>query len=157
VAHQGFVSAVALGIAVLLIVAAGVVGVTMAMRGGSHVMMWGGSGPAAQAGGTEQAAPTGFQLDGMSASMVAHYEHARANAGVYAHIPCFCGCQEMLAHRNLEDCFVTPDGAWESHASGCQVCIDESRMAMRMISRGMAPALIRDRIVAHYDGQMMSA
>ena len=157
VVHQGFISAVALGVAVLLIVAAGVVGVTMAMRGGGHVMMWGGSGSAAQAAGAEQGTSTGFRLDGMSAHMVAHYEYARANPDVYAQIPCFCGCQEMLAHRNLEDCFVTPDGAWESHASGCQVCIDESQMAMRMMSRGMAPNLIRDRIVAHYDGPMMSA
>jgi len=158
VMHQASVSALALGIAVLLIVAGGVVGVAMGMRGGSHEMMWGGPGPAAQgAVGSERAGSSGFQLDGMPDHMVAHYEYARANAGVYAQVPCYCGCQEMLAHRNLEDCFVTPDGMWESHASGCQVCIDESRMVMRMMGRGMDPQTIRDRIVAHYDGPMMSA
>jgi len=153
VTHQGFVSLVALGIAALVIVAAGVVGVTMAIRGGDHVMMWGGPGRAVQAAGAEQAT-AGFQLDGMPAHMVAHYEYARTNAGVYAQVPCFCGCQDMLAHRNLEDCFVTPDGAWESHASGCQVCIDESRMVMRMMGRGMGPAMMRDRIVAAYESPM---
>jgi hypothetical protein len=153
--HQGFVSLAALGIAVLLIVAAGVVGVTMSMAGDSHVMMWGGSGPAARAAGAEQATSIGFQLDGMPAHMVAHYEYARANAETYAQVPCFCGCQDMLAHRNLEDCFVTPDGAWESHASGCQVCIDESQMIMRMMGRGMGPQMMRERIVARFGGPMM--
>jgi len=157
-AHQGLVSAAALALAALLIVAAGVVGVTMSMRGGSHEMTWGGGGAAAgAAAGTEQAMPAGFQLDGMPSHMIAHYAYAKANAAVYAQVPCYCGCQEMLAHRNLEDCFVTPDGAWESHASGCQICIDESRMVMRMMDRGMGPGTIRDRIVARYDGPMMSA
>jgi hypothetical protein len=157
VVHQGFVSLVALGIAVLVIVAAGVVGVTMAMSGGSHEMMWGGPDVGRPAAGAQQSATAGFQLDGMPAHMVAHYEYARANASVYAQVPCFCGCQEMLAHRNLEDCFVTPDGAWESHASGCQICIDESQMIMRMTGRGMGPEMMRDRIVAHYGGTMMGS
>ena len=150
-APAGFAVLAALGIAALLVVAAGVVGVTMSMSGGSHTVMWG--GPDREEVGVELAA-AGFQLDGMSAEMVAHYEHARANAEVYAQIPCFCGCQEMLGHRNLEDCFVTPDGAWESHASGCQVCIDESQMVMRMMGRGVGPGMMRDRIVAAYTGPM---
>jgi len=157
VAHVGFTVLAALGIAVMLIVAAGAVGVTIGMRGGSHQMMWGGPDRdevrAVQAG----LAAAGFQLDGMPADMVAHYEYARANAEVYAQIPCFCGCQDMLGHRNLEDCFVTPDGAWESHASGCQVCIDESQMLMRMMGRGMGPGMMHDRIVAAYTGPMMGA
>jgi len=155
VAHTGFTVLAALGVAVLLIVAAGAVGVGMAMRGGGQ-MMWGGPDPrevpAVQAG----LAAAGFQLDGMPADMVAHYEHARANAGVYAQVPCFCGCQDMLGHRNLEDCFVTPDGAWESHASGCQVCIDESQMMMRMMGADMDAGMMRDRIVARFGGPMMS-
>jgi hypothetical protein len=60
----------------------------------------------------------------------------------------------MLGHRNLEDCFVTPDGAWESHASGCQVCIDESQMVTRMMGRGVDPGSMHDRIVASFGGPM---
>ena len=148
-AREGFTVLVALGIAVLLIVAGGAVGVRMAMRGGTHQMMWGGPDRDQVRAGL---AAAGFQLDGMPADMVAHYEHARANADVYAQIPCFCGCQDMLGHRHLEDCFVTPDGAWESHASGCQVCIDESQMLMRMMGRGMDPGMMHDRVVAAYSG-----
>jgi len=157
-AHAGFTVLAALGIAVLLIVAAGAVGVTMAMRGG-HPMMWG--GPARDAVRAEpavQAAPAaaGFSLDGMPMDMVTHYGLARANPDVYSQIACYCGCQNMLGHRNLEDCFVTPDGAWESHASGCQVCIDESQMVMRMMDGGMGPQMMSARIDARFGGPMMA-
>lgn len=145
----------ALGIAVLLIVAAGALGVTMSLRDGTHQMMWGGPArdevPAVQVG----AATAGFSLDGMPMDMVAHYQHARANPAVYAQVSCYCGCQTMLGHRNLEECFVTPDGAWESHASGCQVCIDESQMVIRMMGAGMGPEMMRGRIDARYGGPMM--
>ena len=152
-ARAGFTALAVLGVAALLIVAGGVTGVWMGSRG-SHPMMWGGPRPAA---GVERAAPEGFTLDGMSSDMVAHYEHARANPEVYTQVPCFCGCQDMLGHRNLEDCFVTPDGAWESHAAGCQVCIDESRMVMRMMGRGMGPQMMRGRIVGEFGGPMMGS
>jgi hypothetical protein len=157
VVHQGFVALAALGIAALLIVAAGVTGVWMGMRGGSHSVMWGGTvARAAQAApGVEQPATGGFELGGLPADVVEHYDFARANADVYEQVPCFCGCQDMLAHRNLEDCFVTADGAWESHASGCQVCIEESQMVMRMMGGGMAPEMMHDRIVASFGGPMM--
>lgn len=151
--RAGFTALAVLGVAALLIVAGGVTGVWMGIRG-SHPMMWGGPGTAAR---VELVAPQGFTLDGMSSDMSAHYGYARANADVYAQVPCFCGCQEMLGHRNLEDCFVTPDGAWESHASGCQVCIDESRMVMRMMDRGMGPQMMRDRIVGEFGGPMMGS
>jgi hypothetical protein len=148
-ARLGFSVLAALGVAVLLIVAGAAVGVAMGTRGGTRAMMWGGPDARVEAGAAE--APTGFTLDGMAAHMVAHYGFARGNPRVYEQIPCYCGCQEMLGHRNLEDCFVTPDGAWDSHASGCQVCIDESQMVMRMMGRGMGMNTIRDRVIAAYE------
>jgi hypothetical protein len=90
------------------------------------------------------------------AHMVQHYELARANPSIYAQVPCFCGCDDMLGHRNLEDCFVTPDGAWESHAAGCQICIQESQMLMRMMGRGMSAGMMADRVIAEFGGSMMS-
>lgn len=149
--RAGFLALAALGVAALLIVAGGVTGVWLGARG-THPMTWGGPGS-----GGVRAASEGFRLDGMPAGMVAHYEHARANADVYTQIPCFCGCQEMLGHRNLEDCFVTPEGAWESHAAGCRVCIDESRMLMSMMGRGMGPEMMRGRIVGEFGGPMMGS
>lgn len=149
--RSGLTVLAALGVAALLIVGGGVVGIWLGAPG-THAMMWG--------GGREGRAVTsvvadGFQLDGMPADMVGHYTFARANADVYAQVPCFCGCQQMLGHRNLEDCFVTPDGAWESHASGCDVCIRESQMLRRMMARGMGPQMMRGRIVGEFGGPMM--
>jgi len=141
-----------LGIAVLVMVAAGVVGVTMGMRGGSHWMM-DDEGPVRM---TTVAAAEGFQLDMVPANIVKHYELARANPDVYSQVPCFCGCQEMLGHRNLEDCFVTPDGGWESHASGCSICTQESQMLMRMMGRGMGAGMMADRVIAEFGGPMMN-
>lgn len=165
----GFTVLAVLGIAVLLIAAAGVVGVTIGMRGASHTMMWGGTptrlarapvaaevgAPVLEAGGPMMAG--GFQLDGLPEMVIQHYGFASTNPGIYEQVPCFCGCQDMLAHRNLEDCFVTPDGGWESHAAGCQVCIQESQMVMRMMGRGMGPQMMNDRITAEFGGPMMGA
>ncbi len=155
--RQGIVVLGALGIAMLLVIAAGAVGVTMAMRGGTHMMTWGGT--RAQQPVAVQAVPAGtavgFRLDGLPSTVVEHYHVARANPDVYQQVPCFCGCSNMLGHRNLEECFVTSDGAWESHASGCQVCVNESQMVMQMMSRGMGPQMMRERIIAAFGGPMM--
>jgi len=151
--RQGMIALGTLGVAVLLMVAAGVVGVTIGMRGGTHWMM---GGREAASAPVMAAAAEGFQLDMVPAPMVQHYELARANPDIYSQVPCFCGCAEMLGHRNLEDCFVTPDGAWESHASGCQICIQESQILMRMMGRGVSVGLMADRVIAEFGGSMMS-
>lgn len=150
-ARLGFLSMMALGTGILLLVAAGVIGVSMSMSGGSHRMMWGGPDQRV----VEDVAAAGFQLDMVPTHLVQHYTFAKANPGVYEQVPCFCGCQEMIGHRNLEDCFVTPDGAWESHASGCQVCIEESQMITRMMAGGASPGLIRERIIDAFGASTM--
>ena len=151
--RQGAIALGTLGIAVLVIVAAAVVGVAIGMPDGPHRMM-GDAGRPVQV--TTMAGVQAFGLDMVPAHTVKHYELARANPDVYTQVPCFCGCQEMLGHRNLEDCFVTPDGAWESHAAGCQICIQESRMLMRMMDRGMSTGMMADRVIAEFGGSMMT-
>jgi hypothetical protein len=79
-----------------------------------------------------------------------HYRFAAAHAGVYEQVPCFCGCEAMLAHRSLLDCFVRPEGGWERHASACSVCLDESEMVRSMLARGSPTERIRSEIVAAY-------
>jgi hypothetical protein len=125
--------------AVLIVVAGGVVGLAMHGHLDHDTMMAGSSNHMA------------FTLDTVPGHVAAHYELARANRDLYSHIPCYCGCEATLDHRYLFDCFVTPDGGWEAHASGCSICIDESRMARRMMSGGAQPDAIRDAIVARYE------
>lgn len=160
---QGLAPLLSLGLAALLVVSGAAIGLGVAMRQGSHGVMWGGAPVApprasiAPAGAAATVLPAGFQLAGLPRGTVELYTFARANAEVYAQVPCFCGCATMLGHRNLAECFVTPSGTWESHAAGCQVCLGEARMVMRMMGRGMAPPTIRDRIVAEFGGPTLDA
>lgn len=95
------------------------------------------------------AAPA-FSLQGLSAEMVAQYRFVARNPVPYRHVPCFCGCQAMLGHRSLLDCFVRPAGGWESHASGCFVCGEESTQVRTMLARGDPIQKIHDAIVAQF-------
>jgi len=100
-------------------------------------------------------AVAGFMLSSLSGDTASHYHFADAHPSMYEQVPCFCGCDAMLGHRSLLDCFVKPDGTgWESHASGCAICIQESRMIRRMLDRGIPPDAISDAIVAHYGGDI---
>jgi hypothetical protein len=67
-------------------------------------------------------------------------------------VPCYCGCEAFLGHRHLGDCFVTPTGGWESHASGCSVCTDEAAQVERLLAEGRSPPEIRAAVVATYEG-----
>jgi hypothetical protein len=47
---------------------------------------------------------------------------------------------------------VAADGTgWDSHAAGCAVCIDESKIVRRLLARGLSPPAIRDEIVGRYE------
>ena len=124
--------------AALVIVLAGVTGAVMQRR-----QPMPGAGPAM----------SGFMLSSLSDEMAAHYHFADAHPSMYEQVPCYCGCDQMLGHRSLLDCFVKADGSgWEPHASGCAVCTQESQMIRRMLARGVSPNTITDTIVAHYTG-----
>jgi len=152
---QALAPILSLGLAALLVVSGAAVGLGMAMADGGHGTMWGGSPVILAERTPREGAPAEFRPDGLPPATVAQYTFARDNADTYAQIPCFCGCADMLGHRNLAQCFVTPSGAWESHAAGCQVCLGESRMVARMMGRGMGPAVMRDRIIAEFGAPMM--
>jgi uncharacterized protein with PCYCGC motif len=68
-----------------------------------------------------------------------------------AGLPCFCGCVSLTPpHRTLLDCFVRPDGAYETHAAGCSTCQDEALAARRWADLGMALAEVRRRVVSTF-------
>lgn len=83
-------------------------------------------------------------------ALAGYYEGARAHSAVFEQIPCFCGCEEMLGHRHLGDCFIRPDGSGlEAHALGCGVCLGEAAQVIEAIDAGVAdPVQIREAIVA---------
>lgn len=98
--------------------------------------------------GAPGAAP--LELAAVSGDIAGHYHAAADLADVYREVPCFCGCEEFLAHRDLYDCFVRADGqGWEAHAAGCGVCIAESALVRDLTDEGAPvdaiPAAVIDR------------
>lgn len=111
----------ALGVAVVAVVALGVVLARL---------------PAVQAPPAEAAveqtmvavSPGGtVDITTLSADVQELYHAARDDMAAFSEVPCHCGCEAMLDHRHLGDCFVRPDGGWERHAVGCGICQAEAR------------------------------
>jgi hypothetical protein len=97
----------------------------------------------------EAAAP--LELASVTADVAAHYRYAEAHQAELSAIPCFCGCQEFLAHESLYDCFVRVDGAgYDSHAAGCGVCIGEAVLASQLLEAGTPVADVAARIVEEF-------
>lgn len=84
------------------------------------------------------------------AGLTDYYEGAQTHFATFEQIPCFCGCEEMLGHRHLGDCFVRPDGSGlEAHALGCGVCLGEAAQVLEMIDAGeVDPVEIREAVVS---------
>lgn len=74
--------------------------------------------------------------------------HAVADdEAAFVAVRCYCGCEAMLEHRHLLDCFVRPDGQWERHAVGCGICQVEAREVLA----GRAAGTPLDEIIADID------
>lgn len=94
--------------------------------------------------------------------MRATYEFSARHPEVMHYVPCFCGC-ERGGHKDNHDCFVaTRDAAdkvtaWDTHAIGCEVCVDVAYQAMQMHNSGAPVSAIRDAIdkkwAPHYSGK----
>ena len=74
-----------------------------------------------------------------------------AGAEVLRQLPCYCACA-ALGHGHLRDCFIRDNGAFDSHASGCEVCVDEALDAQRLLAQGQGVREIRAYIDAAYSG-----
>ncbi len=95
-------------------------------------------------------APGGvLAADEVPAGLRPHYQAAQDHRATFETVPCFCGCQEMLGHRHLGDCFVRPDGAGlEAHALGCGVCLGEAAQVMDLLAAGVSdPDVIRSAVI----------
>lgn len=91
-----------------------------------------------------------LELASVSTDTAGHYQAAADLADAYRQVPCYCGCEEFLGHRDLYDCFVRADGqGWEAHAARCGVCIAESTLVRELDAAGTPtgaiPAAVVDR------------
>ena len=79
------------------------------------------------------------------------YRAAHEHADIYAEVPCFCGCEAMLGHRHLLDCFARPEGGWEAHALGCGVCLGEAQQVEDLLAAGIDDVgSIRRSVIAEW-------
>lgn len=93
--------------------------------------------------------------------MRATYEFAARHPEVMKYVPCFCGC-ERGGHKDNHDCYVASRDeknnvkVWDTHAIGCEVCVDVAHQAMQMHNSGASVSAIRDAIekkyAPHYQG-----
>ena len=68
------------------------------------------------------------------------YSVAKEIPDVLAQQPCYCYCQRM-GHRSLLDCFR------DLHATSCDICINEARLAGRLHQQGKTVEEIRALII----------
>ncbi len=78
-------------------------------------------------------------IDELTPELRQLYLDVAADPGPFEHVRCYCGCEAMLDHRHLRDCFERPDGGWERHAVGCGICQVEARdvLAARVDGRSL--------------------
>ena len=136
-----------LGAMIALVVAVTVTVVVVAGAGGGDARHVSASNSASSAHGA--VAP--LDLSTVSAQLAGHYRYAQAHMTDYQQIPCWCGCQQFLGHRNLADCFVRADGqGFEAHAAGCGVCNGEAAIAEGMLGQGHSPADVKATVDSQF-------
>lgn len=82
------------------------------------------------------------------------YAFAAANPEIVKRLPCYCGCGAM-GHRSLYACYVAgvePGGkiSYDSHALGCQICVDIAQDAIRLTGEGRSVDWIKAYIDETY-------
>jgi len=91
------------------------------------------------------------ELVTLSEDVAALYRFAEEHRTELAEVPCFCGCEEFLAHESLYDCFVRADGAgYDGHAAGCGVCLGEAAVASDLLAAGTPAGEVAQQIIEQF-------
>ena len=81
------------------------------------------------------------------------YQFAVAHPEVVQALPCYCGCGPM-GHISNESCYIEArreDGiVYDNHALGCQICVDITQDAMRLLDEGKSIGDIYAYVDASY-------
>ncbi|MBI2862225.1 MAG: hypothetical protein HYX89_05350 [Chloroflexi bacterium] len=107
----------------------------------------GGCAQGSSARGGEQRFP-GFVY--ASAKSLEGYRVAVALPELLSVLPCYCGCGPTQEHLNLKQCFITPEGEFDQHAAGCDLCVKEALDAQKAWNEGKQPAEIRQLLEQKY-------
>jgi len=82
------------------------------------------------------------------------YQFAVSNPGVLQQLPCYCGCGAM-GHTSNYSCYLAGEDQngmlqFDNHALGCQICVDITQDAMRLLDEGQSIDDIYDYVDATY-------
>jgi len=72
------------------------------------------------------------------------YQVAQDEPALLAQLHCYCGCDKLLAHKALLDCFR------DKHGATCAICIGEAVEAQQLAKQGMPIEQIRDALRARF-------
>lgn len=86
-----------------------------------------------------------------SAQTLEGYRIATKIPHVLELMPCYCGCGPQSGHRHLKDCFVKPDGSFDNHGAGCNLCDQEAIDVKKWLDQGLPIQEIRSRIEKKYE------
>jgi len=86
------------------------------------------------------------------------YAYALYHPQVIQWMPCYCGCGGM-GHRSNLDCYLKPTipgmpTTFEEHASYCEICVDTTLLAKRLISEGKSLSEIRAAVDQAFGGSV---
>jgi len=84
--------------------------------------------------------PSGFEGNARRS-----YQIARQKPSLLAQLHCYCGCDKVLGHRSLLDCYR------DKHAASCATCMGEAIDSNQMNDRGSPVEQIRDALRARYE------
>lgn len=72
------------------------------------------------------------------------YIVAKQDPALLAKLHCYCGCDRVLGHKNLLDCYR------DYHGASCEICTGEAMDAAEMAKEGSPVDQIRDALRARY-------
>jgi hypothetical protein len=84
-----------------------------------------------------------------SAGSLKGYRIALTMPDVLSRIPCYCGCVDV-GHKSLKECFISPQGEFDPHASGCSICYNEAADVYNLYRKGLSTLDIRKFIENKY-------
>lgn len=92
------------------------------------------------------------------ADTVAAYTAAITHPDVLSEVPCLCGCQQSLGHRNNLDCYIAETEArgmveYSTHGIDCAVCQTITQLALVGAKQGLNGPELRERVLDHYGVQ----
>lgn len=90
---------------------------------------------------------------------VTAYRAAITHPDILASVPCLCGCQQSLGHRNNLDCYIAGTEAhgvveYATHGIDCGVCQTITQLALDGARRGLSGPELRQLVLDHYGVQL---